>query len=158
MWHQACFVVLVMTSISASEPETVNDPEESAKAAGLRYVTDERPGIIRRRSGKGFKYLDEEGKPVRDAEELRRIKSLSIPPAWSDVWICPSPRGHLQATGRDAKGRKQYRYHPCWRAARDAAKYDHLAVFGRVLPAVRQQVQHDLALPGLPREKVLAAV
>src|SRR6185295_7192504 len=105
-------------------PAPVTDPAAAAKAAQLLYVTDEDPGIRRRQSGKGFSYLGVDGKPVRDRETLRRIKALAVPPAWTDVWICPSPRGHVQATGRDAKGRKQYRYHPDWHARRDEAKYE----------------------------------
>jgi DNA topoisomerase I len=130
----------------------------SAKAAGLRYVTDTGPGISRQRAGKGFSYLDTKGKPIRDPDEIKRINALAIPPAYTDIWICPDPRGHLQATGRDAKGRKQYRYHARWREVRDENKYGRMIDFGRALPAIRDRVEHDLALPGLPREKVLAAV
>jgi DNA topoisomerase-1 len=138
--------------------EIVTDPEQSARAAGLRYVYDSRPGIRRRRYGKGFRYVGVDGEMVRDAEVLRRIRSLAIPPAWTDVWICNSANGHLQATGRDAKGRKQSRYHPKWREVRDEAKYDRMLLFAEALPKIRAQVEHDLALPGLPREKVLATV
>jgi DNA topoisomerase I len=134
------------------------DPEASAKAAGLRYVSDERPGIRRRRTGKGFTYLGKDGRPMRDPEVLQRIKSLGIPPAWTEVWICPLPHGHLQATGYDAKGRKQYRYHPRWREVRDETKYGRMVAFGEALPLIRKQIEHDLALPGLPRAKVLATV
>jgi DNA topoisomerase-1 len=134
------------------------DPVAAAKAAGLRYVTDAGPGIRRRRAGEEFIYIGPDGQQIREPEELRRIRSLGIPPAWTDVWICPSPRGHLQATGRDAKGRKQYRYHPLWRAVRDQTKYDRMIAFGEALPRLRARVAHDLALPGLPQEKVLAAV
>ncbi len=130
---------------------------DSAKAAGLRYVTDS-PGIRRHRAGKGFLYKTPAGKIVRDPEEIRRIRSLAVPPAWRDVWICPQPNGHLQATGRDARGRKQYRYHPEWRAVRDQTKYDKLLGFAGQLPAIRRQVRKDMALPGLPRAKVLATV
>jgi DNA topoisomerase-1 len=130
----------------------------SAKAASLRYVSDTSPGIRRRRSGSGFVYLDPGGKVVRDPDEIRRIRGLAIPPAWRDVWICPVPNGHLQATGRDAKGRKQYRYHPRWREVRDEDKYGRLIEFANVLPRIRKTVDRHLALPGLPREKVLAAV
>ncbi len=133
-------------------------PVESAKAAGLRYVTDAKPGIRRKRAGKHFSYIGLDGKPIRDEKELRRIRSLAIPPAWKDVWICPDPRGHLQATGRDARGRKQYRYHPQWRKVRDETKYDRMVAFGRALPAIRKCVERDLKLPGLPREKVLATI
>ncbi len=134
------------------------DPLESAKVAGLRYVTDTAPGIRRQRAGRGFSYIGADGRPTRDPQELRRIKSLGIPPAWTDVRISPMPHGHLQATGRDAKGRKQYRYHPCWREVRDETKYGRMLAFGEVLPLIRKQVEHDLALPGLPRAKVLATV
>jgi DNA topoisomerase-1 len=140
------------------EAEIVTDPVESAKAAGLRYVYDTRPGVRRRRYGKGFRYVGIDGSAVNDVEILRRIKSLAIPPAWTDVWICNSPNGHLQATGRDAKGRKQSRYHPRWREVRDEAKYERMLLFAEALPTIREHVQKDLALPGLPREKVLATV
>ncbi|MCU1225771.1 MAG: topoisomerase [Edaphobacter sp.] len=136
----------------------VTDPVESAKNAGLRYVSDTRPGIQRKRSGKGFRYVDVDGRPVRDSETLGRIKSLVIPPAWTGVWICPNPKGHLQATGRDAKGRKQSRYHPRWREVRDETKYERMMIFGAALPAIRERVEEDLALPGLPRPKVLATI
>jgi DNA topoisomerase-1 len=134
------------------------DPYESAKVAGLRYVTDTRPGIRRKRAGKGFTYIGIDGTPIRDPQELRRIRALGIPPAWTEVWICPLPHGHLQATGRDAKGRKQYRYHPQWREVRDQTKYEQMCAFGAALPLIRKQVDHDLALPNLPRDKVLATV
>ena len=133
-------------------------PEESAQAAGLRYVSDTQPGIRRQRTGRGFCYRGIDGRPIRDPAVLRRIKALAIPPAWTDVWICPRPDGHLQATGRDARGRKQYRYHPRWRAVRDATKYDRMIAFGDVLPQLRARLEQDMALPGLPREKVLATV
>ena len=141
-----------------SPPEPVADPVEAARAAGLRYVTDAAPGIRRKRAGKGFSYVGLDGKPLRDPAELRRIKSLVIPPAWTEVWVCPSPRGHLQATGRDARGRKQYRYHPRWREARDETKYERMIAFGEALPRIRERVERDLALPDLPRQKVLATV
>jgi DNA topoisomerase I len=130
----------------------------STQTAGLRYVSDTQPGIRRHRRGKGFCYISGDSTPIRDAEILRRIKSLAIPPAWTDVWICPRPDGHLQATGRDAKERKQYRYHPHWRAVRDATKYDRLMAFGAALPHLRQRLEQDLACPGLPRHKVLATI
>jgi DNA topoisomerase-1 len=130
----------------------------SAEAARLRHVTDGRPGIRRRRAGRHFRYVTPRGRPVRDRGELRRIRGLAVPPAWTDVWISPDPRGHLQATGRDARRRKQYRYHPRWRAVRDETKYDRLLAFGRTLPRVRGAVARHLALRGLPREKVLATV
>ena len=137
---------------------TLKESIESARAAGLRYVSDTRPGIRRRHAGKGFSYIGPDGAPIRDEETLRRIRSLAIPPAWEEVWICPQPNGHLQATGRDAKGRKQYRYHPRWRATRDETKYEHMIAFGRALPRIRERVEQDMSLPGLPREKVLATV
>src|SRR5436305_1708054 len=105
------------------------DPRESAEVVGLRYVTDAQPGVRRKRAGKGCTSVGADGRPVRDARELRRIAALVIPPAWTDVWIAPTPRGHIQATGRDAKGRKQYRYHPRWRATRDETKYSRMMVF-----------------------------
>ncbi len=134
------------------------DPVESARAAGLRYVTDDEPGIRRRKSGTGFTYVDPQGKTVKDPKVIERIKKLAIPPAWTDVWICPRTNGHLQATGRDAKGRKQHRYHPDWRSVRDETKFGRMILFGEALPKIRERVETDLALRGLPREKVLAAV
>ncbi|MFN3648344.1 MAG: DNA topoisomerase IB [Armatimonadota bacterium] len=131
---------------------------ETARAAGLRYVSDERPGIRRRRCGRGWSYLGPDGATVRDERTLRRIRSLVIPPAWRDVWICPIPHGHIQATGRDEKGRKQYRYHPRWHEVRDATKYDRMIQFGEALPRIRRRVDEDLSRRGLPREKVLATV
>ncbi|HEX6513305.1 MAG TPA: DNA topoisomerase IB [Chloroflexota bacterium] len=134
------------------------DPAEAAKEAGLRYVTDALPGIRRKKAGHRFVYLDPKGHEVTDPDERLRIKALAVPPAWTDVWISPDPRGHLQATGRDARGRKQYRYHTSWREVRDRAKYDHLVAFGASLPAIRRQVQADLRLSDLPRRKILAAL
>jgi DNA topoisomerase-1 len=134
------------------------DPSRAAKAAGLRYVHDDMPGISRVRKGKGFAYVRPDGKPVRRSGDLKRIRALAIPPAWTDVWICPLPNGHLQATGRDERGRKQARYHHHWREVRDEAKYHRVIAFGRALPALRAQVRLDLKRPGLPREKVVAAV
>src|SRR6185436_5597054 len=131
---------------------------QAAVSAGLRYVTDAGPGLRRRRSGSGFAYLDNDGRLIRDAGEVQRIKSLAIPPAWRDVWICPSPSGHLQATGRDARGRKQYRYHTRWREVRDEAKYDRLPSFAESLPKLRRRVARDLAEPVLSVRKVVAAV
>jgi DNA topoisomerase-1 len=135
-----------------------SDGKAAARQAGLRHVGDDVPGIARMRAGTGFRYIDAEGKPVHDAETLARIKSLAIPPAWTDVWICPWDNGHLQATGRDAKGRKQYRYHSRWRNVRDEAKYQRMLSFGRALSSIRRHVDAALGLPGLPREKVLATV
>src|SRR5438105_5209625 len=134
------------------------EPAASARAAGLRYVSDQSPGIRRKRVGKGFGYLDSDGRTVRDPETIRRIKRLTIPPAWTDVWICADPRGHLQATGSDARGRKQYRYHPSWREVRDEAKYGRLLAFGGSLPALRRRVELDLGKDGLPRERIVATV
>lgn len=146
------------TAREQREPEIIKDPVTSAKAAGLRYVLDTGPGITRRRAGKHFSYLGLDGAPIRDHAELERIKGLGIPPAWTNVWICPDPLGHLQATGRDAKGRKQYRYHPHWREIRDETKYSRMMAFGRALPQIRARTHRDLARRGLPREKVLATV
>jgi DNA topoisomerase I len=137
--------------------DLVTSPAE-LRAAHLTYVSDLDPGIRRRKAGHGFNYLDAQGRPVSDEVILDRIRKLAIPPAWTEVWIAPTERGHIQATGRDAKGRKQYRYHERWREVRDGGKYDRLIAFGRVLPKLRAQVKHDLARRGLPREKVLAAV
>jgi DNA topoisomerase I len=140
-------------------PET--DPETAAaaaEAAGLRYVTDSMPGITRRRAGKGFTYRDPQGRVITERKELARLRRLAIPPAWTAVWICPHPRGHLQATGRDARARKQYRYHEEWRQIRDAHKFDRVLVFARALPQIRARVDADLRRPGLPRERVLATV
>jgi DNA topoisomerase I len=136
----------------------ITDPEESAKAAGLRYVSDTDPGISRASVPSGFVYTGPDGRRIRDPRVLKRIASLVIPPAWTDVWICPSANGHLQATGRDAKGRKQYRYHPNWRQVRDETKYHRMILFGELLPTIRSRCNDDLSLAGLPREKVLAAV
>jgi len=130
----------------------------TARAAGLRYVSGDQPGISRKRTSKGFRYVDAGGKPVRDPDTLARIRALAIPPAWEQVWICPHANGHLQATGRDARGRKQYRYHSRWRSVRDEVKYERMLAFGRALPAIRAAVDAALSLPGLPREKVLATV
>ena len=138
--------------------QIITDPVQSSRQAGLRYVTDARPGITRKKRGKNFQYLDPDGKRITDEDTLARIKSLVIPPAWTDVWICPNANGHLQATGRDARGRKQSRYHPRWRATRDETKYERMKLFGAALPKIREQVERDLALPGLPREKVLATI
>jgi DNA topoisomerase I len=137
---------------------TAAAPSKLAKVAGLVYVSDAHPGIRRLRAGKGFAYVTRSGKLIRQQRQLTRIRSLAIPPAWTDVWICPDPRGHLQATGRDARGRKQYRYHPRWRTESDQTKYDRLVTFGKSLPRIRRRTARDLRLPGLPRDKVLATV
>jgi DNA topoisomerase-1 len=142
----------------ASDSDNVVDPKDAAESAGLVYVSDEEPGIRRRKSGKGFTYVKPGGGKVEDASTLGRIKALAIPPAWTDVWICPRPNGHIQATGRDAKGRKQYRYHQAFREIRESTKYEHMLAFAQGLPAIRERVSEHLSLPGLPREKVLATV
>lgn len=131
---------------------------EAALEAGLSYSNDQRAGLSRRKSGDAFIYLDAGGKKITNPEVLKRIASLVIPPAWENVWICPSKNGHIQATGRDARGRKQYRYHPKWRAHRDENKFDHMLAFARYLPKIRRRVRRDLKRPGMPREKVLASV
>src|SRR6202040_78502 len=141
-----------------ADPKIVTEAAEVAEEAGLRYVSDDQPGYTRKAKGDDFEYFDTEGKPIRDEERLLRIKRLAIPPAWTDVWICPSSNGHIQATGRDARGRKQYRYHDRWREVRDENKYERMVNFGDALPKVRQRVRKDLAFPGLPRRKVLATV
>jgi DNA topoisomerase I len=133
-------------------------PIESAKSAGLRYVSDATRGISREAGPNGFRYRDLDGRVIRKAAELKRIKALAIPPAWVEVWICADPRGHLQASGRDARRRKQYRYHNSWRASRDETKYDRMQEFATALPGIRKRTEADLARPGLPREKVLATV
>ncbi len=142
---------------TSSLAETAN-PVQVAQAAGLRYVSDAIAGIRRERHGDEFVYFGTKGQPITDEAELKRIKSLGIPPAYTDVWICPISNGHLQATARDAKGRKQYRYHAFWRAVRDETKYNRMLAFGQALPQIRAQVEHDMGLPGLPRLKVLATV
>jgi DNA topoisomerase I len=133
-------------------------PGRAAGAAGLRHAQDYGPGIRRRRHGRGFQYLRPSGNALRDEATLAHIRSLAIPPAWTDVWISSDPQGHLQATGRDLRGRKQYRYHPLWRRVRDDAKYGRAVVFATVLPLVRARVARDLGKRGLPRDKVVAAV
>lgn len=136
----------------------VTDPEEAAEEAGLRYVSDDRPGYTRKAKNGDFEYFDADGKKITDETRLLRIRRLAIPPAYKNVWICPSANGHLQATGRDARGRKQYRYHERWREIRDETKYDRMLAFGDALPKIRARVRKDVELPGLPREKVLATV
>ena len=128
------------------------------RVRGLVYVTDEVPGIRRAARGSGFVYRRPDGRKIREGAELARIRSLAIPPAWKDVWICPQANGHLQATGRDARGRKQHRYHPRWTAVRDEAKYSRMLAFAEALPGLRRRSEADLASPGLPRRKVVAAV
>jgi DNA topoisomerase-1 len=141
-----------------SEADAPPDPRAVARAAKLRYVSDRQPGFRRVREAEGFRFLDTNGETITDDETIARIRKLAIPPAYEDVWICRWPNGHLQAVGRDAAGRKQYRYHPKWREVRDEAKFGRMLVFGSVLPTIRARVEQDLAKPGLPREKVLAAL
>lgn len=136
----------------------VVSPLEAAQAVSLRYVSDSQPGLRRKRIRDRFAYFDPEGQCVRDARTLERIQSLVIPPAWTDVWICRFHNGHLQATGRDSRGRKQYRYHPAWREVRDETKYGRMIQFGRMLPRLRRRVNRDLKLPGIPRNRVLATI
>jgi DNA topoisomerase-1 len=138
--------------------EIALDPLAAAKLANLRHVSDDMPGITRHKARKGFDYRSLDGEFVRDIATLKRIRSLVIPPAWTAVWICPYPNGHIQAIGRDKRGRKQYRYHPRWREVRDESKYGKMLVFGRVLPVIRARVEVDLRRGGLSRERVLAAV
>ncbi len=136
----------------------IGDPVAAARSARLRYRLDDEPGITRERKGKGFHYLTPDGKTLNDEDDLERIRALGIPPAWTEVWISPHANAHLQATGRDAKGRKQYRYHERWRERRNLVKFSRMIAFAEVLPALRQRLEKDLKQSGLPREKVLAAV
>ena len=154
----ALAVVAAGAARPARRAQLSRDGLRSASRAQLRYVGEEALAIHRQRRGAGVRYVRADGTPVRDIETLRRIKRLAIPPAWSDVCICAIPHGHLQAIGRDARGRRQYRYHERWRQVRDAVKYGRLLAFGRALPRIRRAVARDLALPGLPRDKVLATV
>jgi DNA topoisomerase-1 len=133
-------------------------PKTAARSAGLRYVSDAEPGITRKRAGKGFAYCGPDGTPIKERAVLARIKALAVPPAWTGVWICPNPNGHLQASGRDARQRKQYRYHAQWREVRDSAKYDRMLAFALALPRIRARVAVDMARRGLPRERVLATI
>lgn len=152
---------MLATLDTKDEPSTAGaivDPEEAAEAAGLRYVNDDQPGIRRQKRGKGFRYVLPSGDAVTDGKTLERIRKLAIPPAYTDVWICRWSNGHIQATGRDAKGRKQYRYHAKFREVRDSTKYDHMLEFAQVLPSIREQVDAHMRLRGLPREKVLATI
>ena len=154
--HAACRGMSCALNVSMTLDPSAS--VEAAAAAGLRYVNDESPGIRRKRAGSGFTYIGADGKRITDPAVLLRVKHLVIPPAWTDVWICPDPVGHIQATGRDARGRKQYLYHARWREVRDAAKYERLVAFGEALPRIRERVDEDLRRRGIPREKVLAAV
>jgi DNA topoisomerase-1 len=150
------------TSSMPRRPEAMDDnAKQSAPLAmppGLRHADDTRPGYSRKREKDGFAYFDAAGKRIVDEDDIKRINALAIPPAYEDVWICADPRGHLQATGRDARGRKQYRYHPRWRETRDADKYERMAEFGRALPKIRARVARDLKLPGMPCDKVIATI
>ena len=149
----------VRALVGRAAAKTPPDPVESAKLAGLRHVNDVRtPGISRIGRHNRFRYVGSDGRTIGDRAELQRIRALAIPPAWTDVWICPNPLGHLQATGRDARGRKQYRYHPRWREVRDEVKYGRLIKFAQTLPQIRARTDADLQRSGLPCEKVLAAV
>jgi len=134
------------------------DPRDAAVEAGLRYVDDSKPGLTRRKTASGFRYVDAKGAPVRDPSVLKRVRALAVPPAYTDVWICPRANGHIQATGRDAKGRKQYRYHPEFRQARETAKFERIMSFADALPGIRARIDADMARRGLPRERVLATV
>ena len=142
----------------ADSAQAIVDPKDAAESAGLRYVSDARPGIRRKKAGKGFTYTRADGSKLSESDVLKRIKALAIPPAWTDVWICPWADGHIQATGRDAKGRKQYRYHARFREVRESTKYEHVVAFADALPSIREKVGEHMALRGLPREKVLATV
>jgi DNA topoisomerase I len=147
-----------MSQKDAPQLEIITDPIASAKAAGLRHVSDTKPGIQRQRKSDTFVYIGTDGQPITDEKELQRIKSLAIPPAWEEVWICPQANGHIQATARDAKGRKQYRYHPRWREVRDETKFGRMIAFAQALPTIRRRVEEDLQLSGMPREKILATI
>jgi DNA topoisomerase-1 len=143
---------------SSDGVQAIVDPRDAAEWAGLKYVSDIRPGIRRKKTGAGFTYTRADGSRLTEPEVLKRIKTLAIPPAWTDVWICPFPNGHVQATGRDAKGRKQYRYHARFREVRESTKYEHVVAFANALPSIREKVREHMGLSGLPREKVLATV
>jgi len=151
----------MLQTVTAGDEEAVHevvDPRDAAEGAGLIYVHDDEPGITRRKAGKGWSFRKPDGSAVKDAAEIARIRKLAIPPAYTDVWICPDPRGHIQATGRDVKGRKQYRYHQAFREVRDGAKYEHVTAFAEALPIIRATVKQHMALQGLVRNKVLATV
>lgn len=153
--HMRCAAV---ATLRPGSNRCTEEALRSARAAGLRYIRDHTPGISRRQQGKVVYYVRPNGTAVKEQACLKRIRSLVIPPAWTDVWICMDPQGHLQATGRDARGRKQYRYHPLWNHVRNETKYDRMLTFGRLLPAIRRRVAADLRRPGLPRDKILATV
>ncbi|HET6248734.1 MAG TPA: hypothetical protein VFE47_13610 [Tepidisphaeraceae bacterium] len=158
MAHGIAKAAKISRSLSKVNHAPPIEPVEAAHAAGLIYVADTSPGFARRHKGAGFIYLDKQGKPLRDRKAVARIKALVIPPAWRDVWICPSPNGHIQATGHDERGRKQYRYHEKFRAVRDETKYARMMQFVAALPRVRRRVARDIRRRGMPREKVLAAI
>src|SRR5207248_8648580 len=143
---------------SGNGSKLVAEAIEAAEQAGLRYVSDDRPGYTRKAKGDDFEYFDIERGPISDEQRLLRLKRLAIPPTWTDVWISPSANGHIQATGRDARKRKQYIYHERWREMLDENKYERIVLFGKTLPKIRRSVSKDLSLPGLPRNKVLAAI
>ncbi len=146
-------------SVEEQDVQPVVDAEDAAESAGLVYVHDDHePGIARRKSGKGWSFRAPDGAPIKDRATIERINKLAIPPAYTDVWICPTDKGHIQATGRDDKGRKQYRYHAAFREVRDSAKYEHVTAFAEALPTIRAAVKSHMALRGLPRQKVLATV
>ena len=147
-----------MRDLPPDLPESIAQAHEHARANGLIYVSDAEPGIQRRKRGQAFHYVGADGRPVADPRTVERIRKLAIPPAYTDVWICTRERGHLQATGRDARGRKQYRYHPNWRVTRDHGKFTRMIEFGAQLPKLRRRLKQDLALPGLPKDKVLAVI
>ena len=145
--------------LESSDPaEIIVDPKDAAESVGLKYVSDNRPGVRRKKVGTGFAYTRADGSKLSEKDVLKRIKALAVPPAWTDVWICPFTDGHIQATGRDAKGRKQYRYHARFREVRESTKYEHVVAFAAALPGIREKVKEHMALRGLPREKVLATV
>jgi DNA topoisomerase-1 len=146
------------TKKKSAQLKIVTDPVEAAEEAGLRYVSDSNSGYTRKAKGDDFEFFDTDGKPIRDEQRVLRIKRIGIPPAWTKVWICPSPNGHIQATGCDARKRKQYRYHERWRDVRDENKYERMALFGNALPKIRKRVEADLKRPGLQRNKVLATI
>jgi len=143
---------------SSDSVETIVDPKDAAESVGLKYVSDGRAGVRRKKVGTGFAYTRADGSKLLEKDILKRIKALAVPPAWTDVWICPFSDGHIQATGRDAKGRKQYRYHARFREVRESTKYEHVVAFAAALPGIREKVGEHMALRGLPREKVLATV
>lgn len=151
-------VTLLRLATKSRVEKMYDDPAACAKVIGLLYVSDDMPGIRRMKNGKGFTYTDVLGKTIKNKTDIKRFRSLVIPPAWTDVWICPHVDGHLQVTGRDIKGRKQYRYHPLWNKMRNMTKYQRMIPFAHLLPRVRTHIQHDLSLSGLPRAKVLAAI